>query len=210
MSFGLVIAANWSTRVVYVAAGAMFGLSLLYRTSNLPLALLGLAIVSLAPTPSVSSWLRNSAAYLAPIAVALLTIWLHAGAPLNVPPEVAAYAAQNTGTPQAPPGSHLYGLVPNALTLQIVCSALIAVVVALIMPAAASARVRAGALGLAVIFGALLPLMPQRGAPYYPRNLITVYYAIAFVPLALMISLWRSWLPIVDRPEMPEDDTFAG
>jgi hypothetical protein len=54
-------------------------------------------------------------------------------------------------------------------------------------------------IGLAVIFGALLPLLPQRGAPYYPRSLVTAYYAIAFVPLALLICMWQCSLPNVDR-----------
>jgi len=69
-----------------------------------------------------------------------------------------------------------------------------------------STRVRVACIGLAVIFGALLPLLPQRGAPYYPRSLVTAYYAIAFVPLALLICMWQCSLLNVNRSGPDQGD----
>jgi hypothetical protein len=203
LSFGVLVAARGRNLLLCLVAGTIFAVSVLCRTTNLPLALLGLAIVSVGSGSSVSRWLRASAAYVLPIAAVGIVIWLHAGAPLGMPPEMGPYAAANLGAPYAPLGSYFGGLVPNTLALQITGSALVAIVVALRIPNTISTRVRVGALALAVVFGALLPLFPQRGAPYYPRSLLTAYFAIAFVPLALLVNSWREWLRNVgdDNPE---------
>jgi hypothetical protein len=192
LSFGLLLAARGRSNPFYVAAGAAFAISLLYRTANLPLSLLGVATVWLPTGARVSSQIRSTAAYLGPIGLAVAAIWVHAGAPLGIPPDVAAYVSSNTGVPQAPPGSYLLGLVPNTSTLLITASALCTVLIALALPGTKSARVRIGVLGLAVIL-VLVPLLPQRAAYYYPRSLLTAYYAIAYVPIVLLTYQRRSW-----------------
>jgi hypothetical protein len=191
LSFGVLVVASGRSLLLCGVAGAIFAISVLYRSTHLPLAFLGLAIVGLGFGGSASRWVRASIAYIAPIATAVLVIWLHAGAPISMPRSMGSYTAYNLGPPQAPPGSFIQGLVPNVLTLQITCAVLLAIVIALVMGATTSMRVRVACLGLAVIIGALLPLLPQRGAPYYPRSLVTAYYALAFLPAALLIDRWQ-------------------
>ena len=140
LSFGLLIGAIGRGPALHLAAGALFGLSVFYRTTNLSLALLGLGIVWLAPNWGSSQWLRTALAYIVPIGLAVLVIWLHAGAPLSVPPAVAEYVAHNTDAPKAHRDSYFQELVPNLLSLFLLGSALIAVVVALVMPRRATAN----------------------------------------------------------------------
>ena len=187
LSFGLLVWAIGRGPGLHLAAGALFGLSVFYRTPNLPLALLGLGIVCLGPSWGTSRWLRIASAYILPIAVAVLLIWLHAGAPLGMPPKVAAYAVDTVKPPQEDPDLIFQQLVPNVPALLLLGSALVAVLTALVIPSVTLTRKRVAALGF-VVLCVLAALLPQRAIPYgYPRSLMTTYYAFAFVPMALLI-----------------------
>ena len=196
LSFGLLIGAVAEKDLsLSLAAGATFGLGVLCRTSNLPLALVGLVLVCFGAT-DIRRWIRASVAYGGPIAIALLAIWLHAGAPFGLPVGVREYVAANTGVPHNPPGlSYFHGLVPGRRELGIILAVFCALATALAIRCTFACKLRLIGLGAAVVLGAFIPLIPQLAAPYWPRALMTSYYVMSLMPTMVLIYHWRASLP---------------
>jgi len=170
-----------------LAAGIAFAVGVMMRTTNLPLAAVGLVMIWMA-FPWGSRLVRAGVAFTAPILAALLAVWLQAGAPLSMPKEVAEYYAANTGIPR---DRGLAGLVPDAATLAVAAAALISVMVAIYLVKGALGRAKIVGLTTAILAGGYLPVISQLAAPYYPRSVIPVYYVLSLAPAILLLFLWR-------------------
>jgi len=189
-SFGLLVAAvSAGSSGLSLASGTVFALAVMMRTTVSPLILLGLGVLYLASTACWRAFWRPAVAYLSPLVAAAALIWLHAGAPLTISPEVAAYWKANTGL--------AHSLIPAAEEELLLALAVVAVVVAAIGVGSNRQRLGVGAVALAIVVGVFVPVLPQLAAPYYPRQLMLQYYMLATVPALLLVGLRheRAWSP---------------
>ncbi len=176
-----------SDLLLCLMAGVAFAVGVLMRTTNLPLMGMELVVIWMGFSPR-GRLMRAAMAFAAPTIVAMLAIWLQAGAPLEVPREVAKYYASNTGIPS---DRGLAGLVPDLAALGVAEAALVAAAVSVMITCGRLARTQVIGVVIALLAGGFLPAIPQLAAPYYPRSVISIYYVLSVIPAMLLIFSWR-------------------
>ncbi|HUZ77439.1 MAG TPA: hypothetical protein VMV93_07660, partial [Chloroflexota bacterium] len=179
LSFAVLMAATSRNATgLTLLSGLFLALAVLMRTTVLPLAALGLALIWTCSRAQRTMRILPLARYLAPMLLALMAVWAHAGFPLSPPAGVLTYWQDNTGL-----GKSLVPGFAEALILTLVAFATLAALVS----APPGVRRRSIVLPL-VVLGEFLPELPQLAAPYYPRQLMMFYYVLAIIPIFLMVS----------------------